>query len=68
MFYKIGNKYYVKMQNYYQEVEVVKDNIIPKKGEESRIYNPSSKVEGISYKSLLEIGKKNSKKEKINIF
>ena len=68
MFYKIGNKYYVKMTHYYQEVEVVKGNIIPKKGEENRIYNPNSKVEGISYKDLLEIGKKNSKKEKVNIF
>ena len=68
MFYKIGNKYYVKMTHYYQEVEVVKVNIIPKKGEENRIYNPNSKVEGISYKDLLEIGKKNSKKEKVNIF
>lgn len=67
MFYKIGNKYYVKMTHYYQEVEVVKDNIVPKKGEKSRIYNPSSKIEGISYKKLLEIGKKNNKKKEFNI-
>ena len=67
MFYKIGNKYYVKLPHYYQEVEVIKDNIVPKKGEKSRIYNPNSKVEEISYKDLLEIGKKNSKKEKFSI-
>lgn len=67
MFYKIGNKYYVKMAHYYQEVEVVDGNIIPKKGEENRVYNPSSKIEGISYKKLLEIGKKNNKKKEFNI-
>lgn len=67
MFYKIGNKYYVKMPHYYQEVEVVDGNVIPKKGEENRIYNPSSKVEEISHKDLLEIGRKTNKKQKFNI-
>lgn len=67
MFYKIEDKYYVKMPHYYKEVEVVNNNIIPKKGEENRVYNPSSKVEEISYKNLLEIGKKNNKKQKFNI-
>lgn len=57
MFYKIGNKYYVKMANYYQEVEVIKDNIIPKKGEENRVYNPNEKIEAISYKDLIEKSK-----------
>jgi len=68
MFYKIGNKYYVKLPHYYQEVEVIEDNIIPKKGEENRIYNPSSKVEAISYNDLLKKGKVKTKKNRSNNF
>lgn len=69
MFYKIGDKYYVKMSNYYQEVEIQRDNIVPKKGEESRIYNPNSKIEEFSYKQLLEINnkKKIEKKNKFDV-
>ncbi len=62
MFYKINGKYYVKTANFYQELEVQKDNIIPKNGIENRIYNPSSDIKAVSWNDVLNANKKDTKK------
>ena len=67
MFYKIDDKFYVKMSNYYQELEVVRNIIVPKKGEQSRIYNPNSKVKAVSSEEVLAANKKSSKRNNLNI-
>ena len=68
MFYQIDDKFYVKMSQYYQELEVVKNIIVPKKGEKSRIYNPNSKVKTVSSEEILAANnKKSSKKNNLNI-
>ena len=67
MFYQIDDKYYVKMSNYYQELEVVKNIIVPKKGEQSRIYNPNSTVKTVSSEQILAASKKNNKKNNLDI-
>lgn len=68
MFYQIDDKFYVKMSNYYQELEVIKNLIVPKKGEKSRIYNPSSEPKAVSSEQvLISASKKNNKKEDLGI-
>ena len=66
MFCKINNKYYVKVSNFYQELEVVNDIIKPKKGEENRIYGPISKLTIVSSDDILKAIKKKAKKENKN--
>lgn len=67
MFYQIDDKFYVKLPEYYQELEVVRNNIVPKKGEQSRIYNPNAKVKTVSSEEVLAANKKSSKKSNLNI-
>lgn len=61
MFCKINNKYYVKVSNFYQEVEVKDNNIVPTQGEAKRLYSPVSKCEKVSVEEILEANKKNTK-------
>ena len=68
MFYQIDDKFYVKMSNYYQELEVIKNLIVPKKGEKNRIYNPSSEPKAVSSEQvLISASKKNNKKEDLDL-
>ena len=62
MFCKINNKYYVKVSNFFQEIEVVDNIIKPKLGEENRIYKPVKKLTIVSSEDILKAIKKKSKK------
>lgn len=65
MFCKINNKYYVKVSNFFQEVEVIDNNIKPKLGEKNRIYSPLPNIKIVSSDEILKsIKKKNKKSEK----
>ena len=54
MFCKIDDKYYVKVSNFFQELEVVNDIIRPKLGEKNRIYSPVSKFSVVSSEEVLK--------------
>ena len=58
MFCKINNKYYVKVSNFYQEVEVKNDNIVPIQGEANRLYSPVSGCEKVSVEEILNASKR----------
>ncbi len=58
MFCKINNKYYVKVSNFYQEVEVKNDNIVPTQGEAKRLYSPVSECEEVSVEEILNASKR----------
>ena len=64
MFCKINGKYYVKVSNFYQELQVVDNNIIPTHGETKRLYSPVSEYEVVSSAEILEASKKKNKKFK----
>ena len=69
MFCKIDDKYYVKVSNFYQELEVVENIIKPKLGEENRIYSPVSNLLKVSSEDVLKAFKsKNKKKKDFDIF
>ena len=68
MFCKIDDKYYVKVSNFFQELEVVNNIIKPKLGEENRIYSPVSNLSKVSSEDVLKaLTKKNKKKEIKNL-
>ena len=58
MFCKINGKYYVKVSNFYQEVKVEKDNIVPIQGEGNRLYSPISGCEQVTVQEILGSNKK----------
>lgn len=69
MFCKINNKYYVKVSNFFQELEVIDNNIKPKLGEENRIYGPIPNIKVVSNDDILKAAKKKNKKpEKKELF
>lgn len=61
MLFKINDKYYVKVSDFYQELEVVDGNLKPINGEKHRIYAPVSNAQKVLAKDILE----NTKGEKI---
>lgn len=54
MFCKINGKYYVKVSNFYQEVKVEKNNIVPIQGEKNRLYAPIPKCKKVTAQEILE--------------
>ena len=58
MFCKINGKYYVKVSNFYQEVEVKNNNIVPIQGEANRLYSPVSGCIEASVDEILKASKK----------
>ena len=58
MFCKINGKYYVKVSNFYQEVKVEKDNIVPIQGEKNRLYAPVKGCEQATVQEILNANKK----------
>ena len=62
MFCKINNKYYVKVSNFYQEVKVENDNIVPIQGEKHRLYSPVSGCIKVSVEEILDSNKENLEK------
>lgn len=76
MFCKINGKYYVKVSNFYQEVKVKDDNIVPIQGEANRLYSPVLKAEEVTVEEILKSTtetvtkdiKKKPKQEKRKIF
>lgn len=63
MFCKINGKYYVKVSNFYQEVEVKNDNIVPIQGEANRLYSPVSGCVEASVDEILKASKKTSEEK-----
>lgn len=61
MFCKINGKYYVKVSNFYQEVKVEGDNIVPIQGEENRLYSPVQNCEQATVEEILKASKKETK-------
>ncbi len=67
MFCKIDGKYYVKVANFFQELQVVNNNIIPTQGEAKRLYSPVPEYEVVTYQDVLKANqKKNNKFKKEN--
>ena len=67
MFCKIDGKYYVKVGNFFQELQVVNNNIIPTQGEAKRLYSPVPEYEVVSSEEVLKASqKKNNKFKKEN--
>lgn len=64
MFCKINDKYYVKVSNFYQEVEVKNDNIVPTQGEAKRLYSPVIGCQEVSSEEILKASER--KKRKFN--
>lgn len=58
MFCKINGKYYVKVSNFYQEVKVEGNNIVPTQGEENRLYSPVKGCEQATVQEILGANKK----------
>lgn len=54
MFYKIDNKFYIKMRNYYKEVEVQGNNIVPSSKENSKIHDMSIVAIPVSCEEVLK--------------
>ena len=69
MFCKINNKYYVKVANFFQELQVKDGNIIPTQGEAKRIYSPVPEYKVVSSEDILKDTEKKleEKIEKNNI-
>ena len=63
MFCKINGKYYVKVSNFYQEVKVKNDNIVPTEGETNRLYSPVSNCKEVSAKEIIEASKEQNDKK-----
>lgn len=53
MLFKIGNKYYVKMRNYYKELDIQNDNIVPSKNEDAIITDMSVPATPMSYEEVI---------------
>lgn len=62
MFCKINNKYYVKVSNFYQELKVKNNNIVPTQGEKNRLYSPVSNCKVVSAEEILNAHKKETQK------
>lgn len=55
MFYKIDNKYYVKMRNYYKELDIIGQNLVPSKKRDSIVINDASILATpISYEEIIK--------------
>ena len=65
MFCKMNNKYYIKVLNFYQEVKVVDNNIVPIDGEENRLYSPTADCKVATVKEILEASRKTNEKKQI---
>lgn len=65
MFCKINDKYYVKVSNFYQEVEIKNNDIVPTQGEEKRLYAPVINCQVVSSEEILKASKKKNKIEDI---
>ena len=66
MLCKINDKYYVKVANFYQELQLVNDNIVPIQGEKNRLYAPVSNCEVVSTEEVYKKLKKKKDKSKKN--
>lgn len=64
MFCKINDKYYVKVSNFYQEVEVKNNDIVPTQGEAKRLYSPVTGCQTVSSEEILKANDR--KKRKFN--
>lgn len=62
MFCKIKDKYYVKVSNFFQEVEVKNNSIVPTKGEAKRLYSPVQGCKKATVEEIIAASKKASKK------
>lgn len=62
MFCEVNGKYYVKVSNFLQELEVINNNIVPTKGEAKRIYSPFPECTKVTSEEILEADKKSKKK------
>lgn len=65
MLFKIGDKYYVKMRNYYKELDFIEDNIVPSKKENTIIKDMSVLVTPMSYEEILKEFKQTKQVEEI---
>lgn len=54
MFYKINNKYYIKMKNYYKELEFIDKSLVPVKDTNKIIEDMSVLATPISYEDILK--------------
>lgn len=54
MFYKINNKYYIKMKNYYKELEFIDKSLVPVKDTNKIIEDMSILATPISYEDILK--------------
>ncbi len=63
MFCKIKDKYYVKVANFFQELQVIDDNIIPTQGEANRIYSPVPEYKVVTSEEILKEVEKKSKEK-----
>ena len=64
MFCKINDKYYVKVSNFYQELQVIDNNIVPTHGEAKRLYSPVPEYEVVSSEEILKANQKKHNKFK----
>ena len=67
MFCKMNGKYYIKVLNFYQEVKVVDNNIVPTEGEENRLYSPTADCEVATVKEILNANHRATKDERKQI-
>ena len=63
MFCKMNGKYYIKVLNFYQEVKVEDNNIVPTEGEENRLYSPTADCKVATVKEILNANQKTIKNE-----
>lgn len=63
MFCKIKGKYYVKVANFFQELQVIDGNIIPTQGEANRIYSPVPEYKVVSSEEILKETEKKVKEK-----